>query len=191
MLIRSNPLSCKALGPIMLSNRSPFPLSSSARVVPLLSLSGKQKRGWGGAPRNHQPEETILNPCSDKASTRYPRRSFRSRGHPSSSNPAPLGICSRGNREIARKTERFRGSICVGMRRAAPLSRQSRRESRAARVLTSARGGTRTHDLRLRRPTLYPTELRAQIGCRRVNHSNPRLLHGQRKNPVETLSRQD
>ena len=26
-----------------------------------------------------------------------------------------------------------------------------------------ARGGTRTHDLRLRRPTLYPTELRAQM----------------------------
>ena len=28
----------------------------------------------------------------------------------------------------------------------------------------SARGGIRTHDLRLRRPTLYPTELRAQKG---------------------------
>ena len=27
----------------------------------------------------------------------------------------------------------------------------------------SARGGTRTHDLRLRRPTLYPTELRALV----------------------------
>src|SRR6266480_2405786 len=26
----------------------------------------------------------------------------------------------------------------------------------------NARGGTRTHDLRLRRPTLYPTELRAR-----------------------------
>ena len=31
-------------------------------------------------------------------------------------------------------------------------------------IFYGAPGGSRTHDLRLRRPTLYPTELRAQAG---------------------------
>ena len=43
-------------------------------------------------------------------------------------------------------------------------------------VLTGAPGGDRTHNLRLRRPTLYPIELQAQLVRRSAQFIHPLLL---------------
>ncbi len=47
-------------------------------------------------------------------------------------------------------------------------------------VRTGAPGGSRTHDLWLRRPTLYPAELRAQLGLWQI-------VHGERAARYELL----